>query len=120
MPSNCPYCGEEATDAWAEIAHMEAHHPEIIRERREKAGYRDDPVPHMTNNFQLSHKQLVTMARKTRGYKKQHFTFWVSAQHLVYLTVINVVYVIDADGNVALRRKSDGSGMGNEPYEGDL
>ena len=35
----CPYCDHQAADARAEIAHMEAEHPEIIRARLEDAGF---------------------------------------------------------------------------------
>jgi uncharacterized Zn finger protein (UPF0148 family) len=38
VTDKCPYCDFEAEDAHAEIAHMETRHPEIIRERLEKAG----------------------------------------------------------------------------------
>jgi uncharacterized C2H2 Zn-finger protein len=31
--SACPYCGAIAEDAWAEIAHMEAAHPDVLRQR---------------------------------------------------------------------------------------
>jgi hypothetical protein len=37
VPS-CPYCGIDAHDTDAEIAHMETMHPEIVRERLKAAG----------------------------------------------------------------------------------
>jgi hypothetical protein len=37
--SRCPYCDAEAPDPLAEIAHMEAEHPEVIDERLERAGF---------------------------------------------------------------------------------
>lgn len=44
--SACPGCGVEISDEdlHAQVEHMEAHHPEIIRERLERAGFevRDD------------------------------------------------------------------------------
>lgn len=40
----CPYCGVEVDDAWNEIAHMEARHPEVIAERLRAAGL-DVPEP---------------------------------------------------------------------------
>jgi hypothetical protein len=33
MTSFCPYCSAPAEDAWSEIQHMEARHPDIIAER---------------------------------------------------------------------------------------
>jgi len=38
--SECPYCGYRVpeNDGWAEKAHMEAEHPQIIEERLRKAG----------------------------------------------------------------------------------
>jgi hypothetical protein len=41
----CPYCGAQAENGWAEIAHMEAAHPEIIRQRLRAAGLPDEPPP---------------------------------------------------------------------------
>lgn len=38
MPDKCPYCDYVAASVAHEIAHMETVHPEIIRERLEKAG----------------------------------------------------------------------------------
>ena len=42
-PSNvgekCPYCEHRAPDAHAEVAHMEAEHPEVIHARLEVAGF---------------------------------------------------------------------------------
>ena len=31
--SDCPYCGQPAADVQEEVAHMQAAHPDIIRER---------------------------------------------------------------------------------------
>lgn len=56
----------------------------------------------------LSHSQLKAMVELTTGFAEQNFEFWVSAQKLVYLTVFNIVYVIDVDGGWIARRKSDG------------
>lgn len=41
--SVCPYCGEQAVDARAEIAHMEAKHPDVIAQRRAEAGIKPPP-----------------------------------------------------------------------------
>lgn len=35
----CPYCGAQAEDTDAEIAHMEAAHADIIRQRKLDAGF---------------------------------------------------------------------------------
>ena len=34
----CPYCGFEAVDMPAEIAHMSTWHPEIVADRLQKIG----------------------------------------------------------------------------------
>jgi hypothetical protein len=36
--AECPYCGWDAPSVGAEIDHMNASHPEVIRERLERAG----------------------------------------------------------------------------------
>jgi hypothetical protein len=45
LMQTCPYCGAQAENGWAEIAHMEAAHPEIIRQRLRAAGLPDEPPP---------------------------------------------------------------------------
>jgi hypothetical protein len=51
--AKCPYCeyetpepddGDAGVRGWQEVSHMQAEHPEIIRERLEKSGLLDaDP-----------------------------------------------------------------------------
>lgn len=36
----CPYCGAPAEDARAEVAHMNAEHPDVIAQRLEAIGER--------------------------------------------------------------------------------
>lgn len=42
---HCPTCGFAAADVRDEIAHMRSAHPEIIRERLERAGIMEDELP---------------------------------------------------------------------------
>ena len=35
----CPYCGVDAPSAEAEVAHMNAEHPEIVARRLREAGF---------------------------------------------------------------------------------
>jgi hypothetical protein len=35
----CPYCGEDAPTLAAEVAHMNAKHPEIVAQRLRDAGF---------------------------------------------------------------------------------
>lgn len=60
------------------------------------------------NEITLSHEQMKRMSQLTWGYRKKDWSFWVSAQRIVYLTVYNIVYNIDVDGGYIARRKSDG------------
>lgn len=65
------------------------------------------------NTIQLSRKQMRRMVELTEGYMRDIYEFWVSDQHLLYLTIFNVVYMIDIDGAYDCRRKSDGSVFGH-------
>lgn len=51
---------------------------------------------------------LTTAAEKTHGYSEKEFEMFVTATGIMYLTVHNIVYNIDLDGNYIVRRKSDG------------
>ena len=51
---------------------------------------------------------LETASRLTQGYKENEFDMWVSHTDIMYLTVFNIVYNIDFDGNYVARRIEDG------------
>jgi hypothetical protein len=65
MPDKCPYCDFEANDVQEEIDHMNAKHPEIIRERLEKAGMPETPMVPDTYE-QVTTREWLALQRELR------------------------------------------------------
>lgn len=67
----------------------------------------------------LTPYQIKRMEEVTRGYNGEaHFEYTMHAVGIIYLTVYNLVYLIDRGGGCVIRRKSDGRGIGSYPtYE---